>query len=353
MQALIAPTVVSTLIGPADPKWTRFLGNTRHDFYHLPSYVRMTSKFECAAPIAFYAEAGQSSLLLPLLIRPIPEHLGFPKTWCDAVSPYGYPGPLINNVDDPETVQLLLRAFRRYALQNDIISVFIRLHPLLNETPEIFSELGEIVRHGETVCIDLRKRVDEIWRDLKHGHREGMRKLRRMRFTVEFDSWDRMDDFIHAYQSTMERVSAADFYRFPKSYFHELRQAVGHQLHVCSVQAPDDEFAAGGLFTLVNGIAQDHLAATNDKYVRLGPSKLMTYAQVIWLKSAGATVYHLGGGVSSRADSLFYFKSGFSQLRCSFSTCSAVIDEGRYTQLVSAASGRIGPREGYFFPAYR
>jgi Acetyltransferase (GNAT) domain len=353
MQSLITATEVSTFIGPADPEWTRFLGGTRHDFYHLPSYVRMSSKYEPSTPVAFYAELGQSSLLLPLLIRPIPEDLGFPKTWCDATSPYGYPGPLFHHADDPETVRLLLRTFRTYALENAIVSVFVRLHPLLNDDPQMFSELGKIVQHGETVHVDLRKGLDEIWGDLKHGHREGIRKLRKLRFTVEFDSWDRMHGFIEAYRSTMERVSASDFYHFPESYFHDLRKALGHQLHLSTVHAPNGEIAAGGLFTLVNGIAQDHLAATNDNYVQLGPSKLMTYSQVIWLRSAGATVYHLGGGVSSRADSLLYFKAGFSKLRSTFSTCSAIIDEDKYMRLVNAASDRIGQREGYFFPEYR
>jgi hypothetical protein len=313
----------------------------------------MSSKYERADPVAFYAQAGKNSFLLPLLIRPIPESLGFPRTWSDAASPYGYPGPLMHNPDDSETARLFLRAFRTYALEKDVISVFIRLHPLLNNTPQMFSELGEIVRCGETVYIDLSKRLREIRRDFKHGHREGIRKLRRLRFTVEFDSWHRLRGFIDAYQATMRRVSASDFYHFSESYFQDLREALGDRLHLCTVHAPDGEIAAGGLFTLVNGIAQDHLAATTDKYVRFGPSKLMIYSQVIWLKSAGANVYHLGGGVSSRADSLFYFKSGFSNLRCSFSTCNAIIDPDKYGRLVNAANASVGQREGHFFPAYR
>jgi hypothetical protein len=353
MQSLITPIEGPTFIGPADPVWTRFLSGTRHDFYHLPCYVRMSSKYERATPVAFYGEVGQSSFLLPLLIRPIPEDLGFPKTWCDATSPYGYPGPLIRPVDDPETICALLKAFRTCALEHDIISVFVRLHPLLNDTPQMFSELGEIVRHGETVYVDLRKPLDEIWRDLRHDHRKHIRRLQRLGFTVNFDSWDNMHDFIAIYHATMERISARDFYRFPESYFHELRQALGGALHLCTVHAPNDEIAAGGLFTLVNGIAQDHLTGTQEKYLSLAPSKLMTYSKAIWLKSAGGSVFHLGGGVATRADSLFYFKAGFSKLRSAFSTCSAIIDEDKYTRLVNAATAKIGQREGYFFPAYR
>jgi Acetyltransferase (GNAT) domain len=352
-QAVERGQIISTFMGPADPRWTHFLERTPHDFYHVPSYALVASKCENATPLAFYAEVGKSSLLLPLLVRSIPEYLGAPKTWTDAASPYGYAGPLLTGVDDPETLQLLLRAFRKSALKNNITSVFVRFHPLLNDAPQMFGEMGKIVRHGETVYVDLGRPAEEIWRDLKHGHRENIRKLRKLAFTVDFDSWEKLPGFISAYRDTMERVSATDFYRFPESYFLELREALGTRLHLCTVQAPNGEIASGSLFTLENGIAQDHLAATKDEYVRIGPSKLMTYAQMIWLKWAGATVFHLGGGVSSRTDSLFYFKAGFSKLTSSFWTCSAIIDQDKYTRLVHAAKGQVRHGRDDFFPAYR
>jgi hypothetical protein len=39
-----------------------------------------------------------------------------------------------------------------------------------------------------------------------------------------------MHDFIDVYHATMERVAASDFYRFPESYFHESREALGNTL---------------------------------------------------------------------------------------------------------------------------
>ena len=151
----------------------------------------------------------------------------------------------MRHANDPETVKLLLQSFREYALQHDMISVFLRLHPLL------------MVKSPQAVS-----------------------------------------------------------------------------------------------FTLENGIAQNHLAATNNEYLRFGPSKLMMYSQVRWLKYAGGTVFHLGGGVSSRPDSLFHFKAGFSGLRASFCTCSVIIDEDRYMQLVKASGAGIREDED-FFPAFR
>ncbi len=344
--------LVSAFIGPDDPRWAHFLDNSPHDFYHLPSYARMVSKYEGGTPVAFYAEAGESSFLLPLLIRPLPESLGAPQNWSDASSPYGYPGPLFHNADDPEIARLLVRAVQTEAVKSNVVSIFIRLHPLLTNNPQIFAEIGDTVRQGETVYVDLSKSEEEIWRDIRRDHREHIRKLQRLGFTVEFDNWEKLDGFIAAYRATMDRVSAGNFYRFPESYFHDLRESLGDDLHLCTVHAPDGEVGSGALFTLENGISQGHLAATLDKYLQLGPSKLMTYSQLIWLKSAGANRFHLGGGVASRADSLLYFKAGFSKLRSSFWTCSAIIDKNRYAQLISAAKDQFDPNQG-FFPAYR
>ena len=94
MSRTVTSAVVSAFLEPSNPRWTRFLAETAHDFYHLPSYARMSSKAEGGTPVAFYAEIGHSSFLLPLLIRTLPESLRAPKEWTDAASPYGYPGRL-------------------------------------------------------------------------------------------------------------------------------------------------------------------------------------------------------------------------------------------------------------------
>jgi hypothetical protein len=47
-------------ISPEDPRWEKFLRTCRHDFYHLPEYVKLCAKSEGATPAAFYAEDGHA-----------------------------------------------------------------------------------------------------------------------------------------------------------------------------------------------------------------------------------------------------------------------------------------------------
>ncbi len=79
---------------PGDKRWTGMLEKTPHDFYHLPGYVALAARHEAAHPRVFYAESGDSAMLVPLLVRRLPQHLSAPDHWCDLTSPCGYPSPL-------------------------------------------------------------------------------------------------------------------------------------------------------------------------------------------------------------------------------------------------------------------
>ena len=41
-----------------DPRWPEALRRLRHDFYHLPSYVRLDAEWNRARPLAFLARSG-------------------------------------------------------------------------------------------------------------------------------------------------------------------------------------------------------------------------------------------------------------------------------------------------------
>ncbi len=71
-----------------------------HDTYHEPAHVRVAAAHGGGRPCAFWARRGQAELLIPLLVRALPEALGVPDTlgapgapdtWSDAIAPYGYP----------------------------------------------------------------------------------------------------------------------------------------------------------------------------------------------------------------------------------------------------------------------
>lgn len=338
----------SDFISPSDSRWNEALCALRHDVYDLPEYVAACGSYEKATPVAFYAREGHDRALIPLLQRPLPSSLGAPSAWCDATSPYGYSSALFT--DNPQWPARAIQAFLDACNERQLVSVFVRLHPLLASASAL-DIAGPRVRHGQTVYVDLTVSEDILHDQQRGSHRYDIRRLRSQGFTVLVDAWSDYQPFMEIYGETMSRLNADSYYVFPAEYFRDLRGALGPRLHLFSVRAPDLTLAAAGLFTETEGIVEYHLSGTAHKYRHLAPSKLMLAAAIKWAKDAGNRVLHLGGGVGSRDDALFRFKAGFSGLTSPFQTWRVICNRQRYDKLTQVAAALSSPIEG-FFPAY-
>lgn len=348
--------MLSEFILPNDPKWKHFLELAVHDFYHLPEYVSLSAKYERSQPIAFYGELDEAAFLVPLLTRKIPESLEAPDNWYDATTPYGYPTPLLIPPDDTSNLEIFLKSFQEMGAASGMISAFFRLHPLLPQNLDVLAKFGKVVKHGQTVYIDLSLSIEEMWSQTRKDHRKDINKMTKLGFQALIDNWSFFDKFIAIYRANMQRVSASEFYFFDESYFVDLRSILGDRLHLCTILSPEGEVASSLLFTAINGIVQTYLSGTFDKYLSLAPSKLEIDVVRRWAKENGHHVFHLGGGVGSRLDSLFKFKSGFSNLRADFYTYRMILDMEKYKNLVRAWEqkyGKLSYGGNDFFPFYR
>jgi hypothetical protein len=346
---------VAQFITSQDPRWRALLARTWHDFHHMPEYVELCARYETGRPAAFYAEDGEAAFLAPLLIRPIPADLGAPEGWCDSTVPYGYPSPLLFPVGDSSALRSFLKAFKQVGAEYGLVTAFFRMHPLLPLPEDSLVEYGRLVWHGQTVSIDLSLSLEEIWSQMRRGHKKDIRRLKRAGFRAEMDRWELYDRFVDLYKKTMERLSADEFYFFDDSYFSELRSTLGEHLHLSTVLSPGGELTAGGLITSTNGLAQGLYGADSYEFRAYAPSKLAYHLEYTWAKEAGNHTYHLGGGVGGQADSLFYFKAGFSKRRHDFYTFRMILDEDKYATLNNLWSKRFGganERTDYF-PPYR
>ncbi len=345
-------------ITPQDPRWAAFLKDIRHDFYHLPCYLDFCARHEGGTASAFYAREGDTAFLAPMLIRPLPPALEAPPDWVDAITPYGYPSPLLSGPADPDVLGRILEAFRAAASERGLVSAFFRLHPLLPLPVDGLSRYGDLRQHHGTVVIDLTRPLEELQNQTCRNHRSGIRKLKAAGFTAVLDDWDRMDEFIKLYIDTMNRVRATGFYFFPQEYFRDLRATLGDCLHLCTVQDPrTGVLASAALFTAINtDIIQLHLCGTASAYLPLAPTKLEIDFIRRWAKEAGYQALHLGGGVGNRADSLFHFKAGFSPVCKEFYTYRLVLDDNRYAELSRMWQARTRIPDDPtcdFFPLYR
>lgn len=329
------------------PEWQIVLGAVRHDFYHLPRYVSLCAAQQAGQPCALHVTDGERSMLLPLVIRSMDGGGGV-----DATSPYGYPGPLVNGTEDPRFLGLALDFGRRVLQDAGVVSAFVRLHPLLNPAPP--EGLDTIVRHGETVSINLALSTGELWSQMRLNHRRDITRAARLGWSARMDAdWQHLEAFKHLYRATMGRREASSFYLFDDAYFDDLLTALGDRLTLCLVER-NGAVAAAGLFVETDGLVEYHLSGTDAEWLHLQPTKLMMHFVSGWAKERGDRILHLGGGVGSGSDSLLHFKAGFSPLRHPFSTLRMVIDESTYRRLVLAKDPSLDPgsRDG-FFPLYR
>ena len=335
--------------------------SARHDFYHLPGYHALAEQEGQGTACLLVWESAEHMVALPLLLRSLTgvpgcEELG--PGAMDATSVYGYAGPVASKPNLSESELNAFRTALREALTGlGVIAVFSRLHPLIAQAG-LLANIGELKSLGQTVSIDLTLSLDEQWRQFRSDHRRGIKKLQQSGLVCLHDTELRyLDDFITVYHETMHRVGAQAEYFFDRDYFCQLFQQLSTDAHLFIVLS-DGRVVSGGIVVKRNGIIQYHLGGTHASHLKLAPIKLMFETVRRWGAQSGATVFHLGGGVGSQEDSLFYFKSGFSNRRHSFVCWRWIVAPEAYKLLCDSGSaghalnGSTWASDEYF-PLYR
>lgn len=338
----------SRLIDVGDPAWRTFLEGVAHDFYQEPGYAKLEAQHEHARPCALLVEDGRCAMLLPLLIRPVTD-----ASW-DAISPYGYSGPLLRGTQDPDFMCDALAAGAQMLRGVGVVSLFVRMHPLLLQAPA--RGLGTLVRHCDTVAVDLRQPSDVLVEQMRRNHRVQIRQAREVGYSARWDASDAgYATFKRLYMETMRRLGASQFYCLDDSYFDDLRTALGERLRLVLVES-DGEVYAAGMFIETCGIVEAHLTASEASAGSACPkaTKLMFGFAIEESRASGHRWLHLGGGRQGEEDGLFHFKAGFSPLRFPFHTLRVVTNVAAYERLVAAhdADDDAADISGYF-PAYR
>ena len=345
----------AVLLRVDDPRWGAALAVLPHDAYHLPGYVALCARRDRGEAVAVLVEEGEGKLFVPLLLLPVPVPQPSDDlvagSMLDGVSPYGYPGPLVRLGEHDEGFigRALDAAIAMLAAQG-VISLFVRMHPMLSPPLAQFAARGSLVCHGQCVVIDLTQGEPAHWAEVRENHRRGIMRAQREGQVIAFDEgWDHLDVFIEAYRETMRRVAADHTYQFERAYFAELRRCLGDDIHLVLART-QGRVMAGAILFAVGGIAQYHLGATFDEFLPLYPHKLLFHRMINWCRDRGCRQLNLGGGVGGGQDSVFHFKAGFSSGRRDFHTWRVVLDAAVYQRLAQ----RVPTSEADgFFPAYR
>ena len=330
-----------------DPRWPDTLRRLRHDFYHLPEYVRLDGEWNRAQPMAFRARSGDEELFIPYLLRRCEGEEVY-----DVVSPYGYPGLLLSDAArrSPRFAREAMHRLSETLREMGVCSAFFRMHPLLSAgLPELFPD-GFFTPAGETVAMDLTLDDAGLWKGVREGHQWTIKKCRRLGFVARMVSLRAYVECVRdIYRETMDRVQAKESYYFGRDYFAQLAEMPGH-VH-CGVVEWEGRPAAACIFFECGGIVQAHLGGTRSEFLSKSPFHLLLYSAAEWARARGNRYLHMGGGVGASNDRLLQFKRGFSPLLFPFSTLRLVTDEGKYRELTTRRAQAAVASD--FFPAYR
>ncbi|MBO0322397.1 GNAT family N-acetyltransferase [Muricauda sp. CAU 1633] len=322
------------------------------DFYHTYDYHQISKKTG-ERPILVKYERGDSLIAIPLLIRDIEG-----TELKDATSVYGYVGPIGKNIGpefNNEDFKKQLCAFLR---DNQIVSVFSRLHPYITKQDAVLKGVGKIVPHGNVVNIDLTQSLEQQKQQYGRRLRTYINKEAKEYEIIDGTHEDFLDEFIGTYCDNMKRLHAKPSYFFGKKYFYKL--LASGQIHAELLVArhkKSGDFAGGAIFTKNNGTVQYHLSGVKNEYFHLNPIKLLIDHVRKTAAQQGFVNFNLGGGLSGHDnDSLFYFKSGFSKDFKTFCSWQYVVDDVKYEKLLKqreALNKHEIDKNSCFFPLYR
>ncbi|MBC7915778.1 MAG: GNAT family N-acetyltransferase [Pyrinomonadaceae bacterium] len=327
--------------------WNQYVHSCRmYDFYHTWYYHSLEKS---GKPILFVYQRQDFFIVFPLLKRDI-NGTGY----SDFTSVYGYAGP-ISNFDfkemDHEAMEGFKQTFLQFLKDEKNVSIFCRLHPIINHDI-LVEKFGSLVNNGNTISIDLTVSLEEQRSKYRRQFRAKSRQLREKGFYLKrAESNEEVQEFVKIYNENMARVKAETYYHFDESYFFTMLNSADFGSSVLLLYF-GNEIASGAFVTFSNDIMQFHLAATNNKYLKEGPMKLLIDEASKVGRKNNMKFLHLGGGVGGNEDSLFEFKAGFSDTVLSFKTWRYISDQKAYDELVGAI-GNLSQNKSDFFPLYR
>lgn len=317
-----------------------------HDFYHTWCYHALDHS---GIAMLFVYQEGNDYIAFPFLKREIPE-----TSFYDLSSVYGYVGPISNKENQflkAELINNFKEAFLGFLKEEQIVSVFSRLHPFFNQD-RLVSDFNGVYDNGKTVALDLtipieeqrRKYNSDTYRSIKRSWKKGLS-------VKETKETEDIELFMEMYAENMRRVHSTEYYHFSRQYFLNLLNSNEFDCRLLLVSL-GNEVMCGTLITFTHGVIQGHLIATKSAYLNESPAKFLVDEISLLGRREGMKHLHLGGGVGFKDDSLFRWKSSFSDLFMDYKSLRYIADHSVYDSLVN----RLGIDRNTnldFFPLYR
>lgn len=332
-------------------KWDEIVKSfSLHDVYYLCGYAKGFKVHGDGEPLLFYYHDENLRGINVVMKRDIADDKRFNtkielNRYFDFSTPYGYGGWLIEGEGDNQN---LFRSYYRWCRENNIVSEFVRYHPILGNATSTDS-FYDVKLLGDTIAMDLTSK-EIIWTNLTSKNRNMIRKARKSNVKIYHGHFPEIyKTFRNLYECTMDNDNATSYYYFNDEFYNSILEDLKYESQIFWAEV-DGKIIAASIILGANGYLNYHLSGSLPEYRHLAPSNLLLYETACWGCENGYKYLHLGGGLGSRRDNLFSFKRAFNrQEPCQFSIGKRIFLEDTYQDLLSMNKND----NDSFFPKYR
>ncbi len=322
-------------------KWEEILP----DIFYSSDYLNLWAKYMDGVPKIVLFENESGKIFLVFIKRKIGK-----SNFYDITSPYGCGGIHLEGENKKSLVKKFYKEFTDFCYSENIVSEFTRIHPYFFDDSIIQKNfVYNLVTYS--VFIKLTEKEKTIEKKFRKGHKALIKKAIREGFEIKISRDEKDIEIFHKlYTETMKRRNASEFYFFPLWFIKEFFKKFKHS-YIFIAYYKDVPIAAS-MFLGYNKFFHYYLSGSDFNHRKLGGSHLIIYSAIKFAKEKGFEILHLGGGMKGK-DSLFLFKSGFSDLYFPYYVYGVVHNEKVYNRLVEERKKKGPLPENFYFPLYR
>lgn len=339
-------------------KWDSIVKSfSNYDVYYLSGYTKAFKLHGDGEPTLIYYHDEEIRAINVVMIRDIAMDKNFNdkleiQSVFDITTSYGYGGFIIEGTPNESSINKLNEEYSDYCRSRNIISEFVRFHPVL-ENSKVNSEIYGVIDLGKTITINLTSK-EQIWNDLSSKNRNVIRKA--IKSGVEI-YWGRspelIDEFIPLYNATMNKDDATDYYYFNEEFYKSVLEDLRYN-SLIFYALYDQKVISMSMILFGNENMHYHLSASDKEHQNLAATNLLLYEVACWGSENGYKLFHLGGGLGSKEDSLFKFKKAFNKdSKTYFSIGKKIFDQEKYHELTKIREKNFNNTNTSFFPQYR
>lgn len=333
------------------------------DVYYLSGYQKAFELIGDGQPILLEWRGDNGvSAICALMLRNIAADSRFAgklgaAEWFDATTPYGYGGFIFNRNLEGEELEAagtrLLADLREWGQRNNIVSIVMRMHPVLRNAAEAEAFM-DVLHLGRTITLDLASE-EVINANIISKNRNMIRKAEKSGVVIKHGKgMDLLDTFKTIYEETMQRDHAADYYYFPRAFYESICTDLADN-HEIFYAEHEGRIISMAIMIYAGECLNYHLSGTLTDFRHLAAGNLLLKTAAEWGCRNGLKTFHLGGGVGAGEDSLYKFKAAFNRnSNTEFALGRLILAPERYRQLVELrkATGAFD-ENSRFFPLYR